>query len=73
MDELLKKMACLLQDIYDEGHGGEFRGSINQVLVEYNTVQQSMQPTLLMHSPLCASQGKFGGDCDCHLAKSQSG
>jgi hypothetical protein len=38
-EELLKKMASLLQEIYDEGHGGEFRGSINLLLVQYNANQ----------------------------------
>ena len=31
-----EEMALLLQDIYDEGHGGEFRPSIQKVLVHYN-------------------------------------
>lgn len=45
MEELLAKMAGLLQDIYDEGHGGEFRPSIQEVLVRYNAAQQSVQRT----------------------------
>lgn len=45
MEELLAKMASLLQEIYDEGHGGEFRGSINLLLVQYNAAQQSVQRT----------------------------
>ena len=42
MEELLEKMASLLQEIYDEGHGGEFRGSINLLLVQYNAAQQAV-------------------------------
>ncbi len=44
MEELLAKMAGLLQDIYDEGHGGEFRPSIQEVLVKYNAAQQTFAP-----------------------------
>lgn len=31
----LKCILGLLQDIYDEGHGGEYRVSIQEILVRY--------------------------------------
>jgi len=30
----LRKQTDLLQEIYDEGEGGKFRGDINQILVQ---------------------------------------
>lgn len=73
MDELIKAARAVLEDFDLYGQPISLRLLAELRKATENAAQQSVQPTVLTHSPNCALVRSLVADCNCHLAKSHSG
>lgn len=70
---LLEMMASIMQEMYDEGYGAEFRPAMQNVLVAFNNRELTKRAVDLAtdsHCPECNSRLTWCAECNKYVTPS---